>query len=144
MSASPGRPQYEFDPRQNEIISDLAGGLRVVGLLLVILGVLYLLGLFGTIAQANRTRDVIGPAILIGVSALIALSLGVWFRRSSASFRRIVETSGRDIDYLVTALDELRKSFSLLRALILVYAALIVIGLIAGLVTVALRESGRA
>jgi hypothetical protein len=142
MSEIPHRPQYEFDSRQSEVVSDLASGLRVVGLLLVILGILYLLGLFALIAQTIQDRQALGSAILVGVSALIALSLGVWFRRSAWSFQRIVETAGRDIDHLITALDELRKSFSLLRTIIVIYAVLILLGLIVGLAVMFLERSG--
>jgi energy-converting hydrogenase Eha subunit F len=43
-------------------------------------------------------------------------------------------TQGRDIDNLMAALNELRKPFSLIRTLIMVYAVLILIGLIAVLI----------
>jgi hypothetical protein len=79
--------------------------------------------------------------ILAGVALLVPLSLGVWFRRAASSFRQIVQTSGRDVDNLMAALEDLRKSFSLLRAIIVIYAALIVIGLVAVIIAALLRST---
>jgi hypothetical protein len=133
MSADGGRGQYEFNHDQSRIIVDLASGLRIVGLLLFLFGALTAAALIPQLFGHGWDRRFAGPALVMGAAALIYLSLGWWFQKSASSFGAVAGTQGRDIDHLMDALNELRKSFSLVRTLIMVYGVIILIGLIAAL-----------
>jgi hypothetical protein len=134
MSTDPNRGQYEFNEQENAVIADLASGVRIVGFVLFLLGVLQAIGLFATLNNVKWDGRFAGPALLIGAAALIYLSFGWWFSKSSSAFMNVATTQGRDIDNLMVGLNELRKPFSLIRTLILVYAVIVVVGLIAVLI----------
>jgi len=135
MSSDGNRGQYEFSEEQGRVIADLSSGVRLVGILLFLFGAFYLVGLILTVVKLGWTPHFTGPGVLIIVSALIYLSFGWWFQKSSAAFDDVVTTQGRDIDNLMVALDELRKPFALIRTLIMLYAVLVLIGLVAMLIT---------
>jgi hypothetical protein len=130
MSAEGDRKQYEFNDQQSAIILDLASGLRLVGFLLLLVGVFQTIGLITTIARVGLHGPLIGAALLIAGAALIYLSLGWWFRSSSHSFIEVVATQGKDIDHLMAALNELRKPFSLIRTLVVAYAIFVLFGML--------------
>jgi ABC-type multidrug transport system fused ATPase/permease subunit len=133
MSNDTPRNQFEFSPDQSRIIADLASGLRLVGMLLFLFGILQAVAMITTFARAGVPNHLVGWAFLMGAAALVYLSLGWWFSRSSGSFLSVATTQGHDIDHLMDALDQLRKSFSLMRAIIIAYGIIILIGLIAAL-----------
>ena len=136
MSAGGGSGQYEFNDDQSRVIVDLASGLRIVGLLLFLFGVLTAVTVLTHMFGHGLKWDsrLLGPALVMGAATLIYLSLGWWFQKSSASFDAVAATKGNDVDHLMTALNELRKSFSLIRTLILVYGIFILMGMIAVLI----------
>ena len=131
MSADGGRGQYEFNDDQSRIIVDLASGLRIVGLLLFLFGVLTAVTLLSHLFGMGWNPRIAGPTLVMGAAALIYLSLGWWFQKSATSFVAVAATQGRDVDHLMDALNELRKSFSLVRTLIMIYGVIILIGMIA-------------
>jgi hypothetical protein len=133
--------RYEFTEAQNREIGGLARKMRLVGLVAVILGVVNLiLGLLLLIyafrdqlpAEALRRipedtlKQLAPPSQLWAVvlqavaSGLIFLLIGLWTRSAAAEFRQIVDTSGRDIGHLMSALGSLHKMYSLLYTLIIV------------------------
>lgn len=131
MSSDGSRPQYEFDDHQSAIMADLASGVRLVGLLLFMFGALYAVGLIVTLVKVGWDSRFAGAGLFIAASALIYLSLGWWLQKSSTAFDTVATTQGRDIENLMVALNELRKPFALIRTLILVYAVIVLVGLIA-------------
>jgi hypothetical protein len=72
-----------------------------------------------------------GVAIFTGVTGLIFLLQGVWMRASAASFQRIVDTRGNDIDHLMSALGSLQSMYGQVYMLLLA-------GLLAGLAAIGL------
>src|SRR5262249_55775357 len=129
MSAS---PQYEFSQEQNALIGSLAGKMRFVGLFLVVVGVLNLviagLGL-GAIfrdrvpqswvdqlpAEAKKqveeqkgklpgNDNLWGVALNTAVVGLFYVLIGTWTRSAGGEFQKIVDTAGRDISHLMSAL----------------------------------------
>lgn len=134
MSTDGNRGQYEFNDEQSRIIVDLASGVRVVGLLLFLLGFFQAVTLVATLTRIGWHNRLAGPFLLAGAGALIYLSLGWWFNKSSAAFINVAATQGRDIDNLMVALNELRKPFSLIRTLILVFGVFLLMGLVAALI----------
>jgi hypothetical protein len=131
MSAEGDQRQYEFNNEQSAVILDLASGLRIVGFLLLLVGVFQAIGLITTIVRIGLQGPLVGAALLIAAAALIYLSLGWWFRSSAEGFIAVVGTQGKDIDHLMDALNELRKPFALIRTLIVAYAILILVGMLA-------------
>ncbi len=67
--------------------------LLAVGILTVIIGVM---------------RFHAGPII----SGSLTCVVGLWTQRASVSFRKVVDTQGKDISHLMMALDDLRKLYS--------------------------------
>jgi hypothetical protein len=72
-----------------------------------------------------------GIAITSGVNGLIYLLIGVWTRTASASFKKIVDTTGHDIHHLMDAVSALHKMYALIYTLIVI--ALLVLLAAAGL-----------
>ncbi len=142
--------RYEFTREQNELIGDLAGKMRLVGLIGVVLGILNLLSallLLLFVFQDRLPADMLqripeevrkqmpptaylwGYLLQVAAVGLIFLLLGVWTRSSASSFHQIVDTSGRDISHLMEALDSLRRMYALLYSLIVVTLLVFLVGL---------------
>jgi hypothetical protein len=140
MSASSRTPQpesshqYEFTPEQSETIKSLAGEMRWVAFPLIIIGGLYLLSGFAHIAIALQNRQLILPIIFIGLGAALYLALGIWTKRSAESFTQVTSTAGNDIAHLMSALDNLRKAYSLLALFVKLYVAFLILTMIVALI----------
>ncbi|MFB2937687.1 DUF5362 family protein [Aerosakkonemataceae cyanobacterium BLCC-F154] len=122
--------EYEFSGSQNELIKNLADKMRFVAYFLIAAGVLSVIG------GIFNLRTGLG-AIINGV---VYILIGVWTNSASSAFRRIVETSGSDIENLMGALGELRKLYTLqywLLIIALVFTAIaLVFTVIFGVATV--------
>jgi hypothetical protein len=72
-----------------------------------------------------------GIALNTGVVGLFYLMLGTWTRSAATSFKKIVDTQGQDISFLMKALDSLHSMYSLVYTLLMVVliAGLIFLGL---------------
>lgn len=121
--------QHEFNAEQNKTINDLAAAMELVASLMKVLGAVFLI-LFGLLLlRATETRAGYGPVIALGAAMLICLSIGFWTAGSAQSFRRIVESSNRDLWHLMNALEGLRSMYSLLRTIIIGCLVILVIAL---------------
>jgi len=116
--------EFEFDVNQNDLLEDLSGKMRFVGLLLLFVGALN--GVAGVIILFSKLQDGLS-SILAGV---IFVLIGFWTRQASTSFTQIVETEGQDISNLMIALGELRKLYALQYWMILAGTALLVLDFI--------------
>jgi|HubBroStandDraft_6_1064221.scaffolds.fasta_scaffold1945734_1 disulfide bond formation protein DsbB len=137
------QPQYEFTTDQNKVIDQLARNMRIVAVVMLFIGVLYLLAFVGAIANVYFAPAMIGHPILIGVAMLFYLTMGRWTDAAAKEFQKVVQTTGQDISHPMVALDNLRKLYVLMGAIIKVYLVLALIGLIVvvvTLVTVGLRN----
>jgi hypothetical protein len=105
--------QYEFNPHENKIISQLASKMHFVGLFLLAVGLVMIA--IGVIVVFHA-----GP-IMTGALACV---VGLWTQRASTSLRSVVQTEGRDITHLMDALDDLRKLYSLQYWLLILGVAL--------------------
>jgi hypothetical protein len=142
--------RYEFTTQQNELIGDLAGKMRLVGLVAMVLGVLNMLSailLLVFVFQDRLPADILqripedvranlpptaylwGYLLQAAAAGLIFLMLGSWTRSAAASFQRIVDTTNRDIGHLMEALNSLRKMYSLLYSLIVITVIVFLVGL---------------
>ncbi|MFB2833889.1 DUF5362 family protein [Floridanema evergladense] len=122
--------EYEFSSSQNELIKNLADKMRFVAYFLIAGGVL------GVIGGLLNLRVGVGSII----NGIVYILIGVWTNNAASAFRRIVETTGNDIENLMGALGELRKLYTLqywLLIIALVFIAIaLVFTLIFGLATV--------
>jgi len=116
--------EFEFDVNQNDLLEDLSGKMRFVGLLLLFVGALN--GVAGVIILFSKLQDGLSSI----VAGVIFVLIGFWTRQASTSFTQIVETEGQDISNLMIALGELRKLYALQYWMILAGTALLVLDFI--------------
>jgi hypothetical protein len=114
----PAEKQYEFKEAENKIIGELAAKMHFVGLFMLAMGLLVIA--IGAVVVVHY-----GPI----VSGVLACLIGLWTQRASMSFRNVVNTEGRDISHLISALDDLRKLYSLQFWLLILGVALALLGL---------------
>jgi hypothetical protein len=113
--------QYEFSEEENILVGSLAKKMKFVGIFGIIFGVLEILqGIF-----SDKTAIVQG---------LISIIIGIWTTKASESFQKIVDTQGNDISYLLGALDQLKKLFSLQYWTYLIGAIIVIITIISILI----------
>lgn len=112
--------QYEFTADQNVVIGKLASRMRLAGIVQVVFGALQLVGNCGmsTGEGSMKFSSTASPIYLVLIVA------GALLIAASVSFKRIVDTEGRDISHLMEALG--RFSTSILVQLI----AYIILGLL--------------
>jgi hypothetical protein len=115
--------QYEFKPQENKIIGELAGKMHFVGLFLLAIGVLVIA--IGVVPIHHRVEFHVGPIISGSLTALV----GLWTQRASVSLKSVVYTEGKDISHLISALEDLRKLYSLQFWLLIIALVLAVMGL---------------
>ena len=72
-----------------------------------------------------------GVAIFTGVTGLIFLLQGIWTRSSAASFQKVMDTRGNDIEHLMNAVGSLQSMYGQIYLLLLagLLAAVVAIGL---------------
>jgi hypothetical protein len=64
------------------------------------------------------------------------LLIGIWTLNAGKSFRLVVETKGHDIPHLMSALNSLRKLYTLMFWILIIGLAFMVIAIIAAIVLV--------
>jgi hypothetical protein len=92
--------QYEFSASQNTTFSSLAGSMKVVAIIMMILGALSALNIL--------MGDVV--AALMGG---LYIFIGIWTKSAAESIQNIVNTEGNDIDHLMNAVKDLNKLYNL-------------------------------
>jgi len=116
-------PNYEFTDEQNRVIEPLSDKMGFVGIALIVLGLL---------SAINGILNVVGDSALVWENFLFAgifLLLGFLTRRAAHSFRLIVITQGQDISFLMAALDEMRKAYTIQYWVFVAGAILLAIGI---------------
>jgi len=131
-SSEPG--QYEFNDRQNAVIQSLASAMRWVAMPMLVLGILYIFpGVMHLAAAVRDARQLLAGLLLLLVAALY-FTLGIWMGRAADSFSLVVSTSRNDITHLMEALDNLRKTYSVLSLFVKIYVAIVIIAFVLGLI----------
>ena len=102
------RTRYEFTPDQEQVIGDLAGKMRFVGGLLLLLS-LFIVGQVIHMAARLGLFDVYGT-----LNAIVFGLLGYWTLSAAGGFSEVVRTVGWDVPHLMDALRSLRKMYALL------------------------------
>lgn len=113
MTTASHPSSYEFSAPENVLIRQLVDAMRFVAAAsLALAALLLILGVAGLSVQG---RAVLGPALGNFAQALVFALIGVWLQRAVDAFNAIVERTGDDITYLLRALNELTRVFSLQR-----------------------------
>jgi len=102
--------EYEFSESQNELVRDLSSKMNIYSIIMLVLGVIGLL--MGLIAIAKG-------GVISAIQGITNGVIGFLTMRAAASFKRIVDTEGSDMENLMGALGELRKLYTLQIALII-------------------------
>ena len=131
--------EYEFTPEQNDLIARLSNAMRWVSVPMLALGALCTVNLIMSIVWLVQTKNyqdwhAIGTILYLLVSTLLFMAFAVWTSRSSFEFWQITETRGQDISHLMSALDGLRKVFSVLATFVKVFIAIMLLALVLNLV----------
>ena len=134
--------QYEFTGDQNQLIGSLGGKMRLVGLVMLIMGVctLFMAALIAIGGQSEAKLKELPPATfwsIVGyyaIAGLFYLLLGSWTRSSGGSFQQIVTSRGQDISRLMDALGSLHKIYTVLYVLCIVAIILFVALVVAAIV----------
>lgn len=134
--------QYEFTGEQNQLIGSLAGKMRLVGLVMLIMGfcTLFMAILIAVGGQSEGKLKELPPATFwsivayYAIAALFYLLLGSWTRNAAGSFQQIVDTRGQDISRLMDALGALHKIYSVLYTLCVVAIVLFVLFVVGAVV----------
>lgn len=121
--------QYEFSGSQNELIGDLAKKMNFVGILMIASGVISIIVGIVTLFASQGAFDF--SSIVNGVLLLL---IGFWTRNAAQAFRRVVNTTGTDIENLMGALGELRKLYTLQYWLTIVVLIFLALGLLLGII----------
>ncbi len=116
--------EYEFNPEQNAVIRELAGVMNVAGLVLMALAIVTILYAGAFIAGVGRDPT---PLVFAAFCAPMVIA-GFWVRGAAEPLLKIVDTEGKDITHLMSALSELRRIFSLLRTGFAVSLGIAVVG----------------
>lgn len=117
---------YEFSAQQNQLIGELGKKMGLVGLVLAALGGLSMaLSVLGLVATGGRGAGSIVPG-------LVMLLMGVWTKKASGGFKRIVKTEGSDMQHLMDALGEMKNLYGVLYGLALTGVILLALAFVAG------------
>lgn len=126
--------EYEFSSSQNELIGDLAKKMSFVATLSIAAGVLVLISGIIILISAFAEPQSFAQAINSLIQGTFFLLIGIWTRNAGSAFKRIVTTSGADVENLMGALGELRKLYTLQYWLVILVLVFIVVALISGII----------
>lgn len=129
---------YEFSGSQNELIGDLAKKMNFVGILMIASGIISLIAGIVTLFAAFSGGAFDFSSIVNGVLLLL---IGLWTRNAAQAFRRVVDTTGTDIENLMGALGELRKLYTLQYWLTIIVLIFLVLALLLGIIATIARAA---
>lgn len=127
--AQPAAPQgqYEFTEAQNRVIAKLASRMRLAGVIQIVFGSLQLLGNCG-LSTGEGSLKLSSSASPVYLALVVA---GAILIAAAASFRRIVDTEGKDITHLMEALSRLSTSILVQLITYAVLGLLLVLAIVA-------------
>ena len=127
LKASPAAASaagYEFDTQQNTQLTQLAAAMGVVGVGLQLLGLVCVIAAVQQLLVGSRSF------VAMLVQGLLLIPMGLWTRGAAVQFLRIVRTQGTDVPVLMEAVQQLTKTYTLQKWLILLVLALLVLATI--------------
>jgi sulfite exporter TauE/SafE len=117
---------YEFTSAQNQLIGTLAKRMKFVAIFFIVLGAIVAAG-----GLFSLSRGIEG-IITIFMAALYII-IGIWTIKAADSFKKIVDTAESDISYLMNALNELKKLYTLQYVLMIIAIIFVGIAFLAGI-----------
>lgn len=153
-------PEYEFSDQQNAVIGDLARKMSLVGFALMLFGILQIASGITTFISGRNPERILKVAKDAGVPAeqlqrleaaltggglfspftiaaistilvgVLLMMLGTWNQQAAGGFAGMVLTKGQDIARLMDALGALRKKYSLIYNMIMIFAIFTLISLV--------------
>jgi hypothetical protein len=122
--------QYEFDEQENSVFRDLAGVMKFCGTMMLIAGPLLVIS-----GITSLMHKEFGGAIgQIGTGVGLFL-MGNWTGDASKTIAKIVDTEGNDITHLISAMIDLRKTFTMQQKLLIGVVILVIGGLAFGILS---------
>jgi sulfite exporter TauE/SafE len=118
---------YEFTGAQNQLISTLAKRMKFVAIFFIVLGAIVAAGGLFTLSRG------IEGIVTIFMGALYII-IGIWTIRAANSFKQIVDTEQSDISYLMNALNELKKLYTLQYVLMIIAIVFMGIAILGGII----------
>ena len=115
---------YEFTAEQNQVIGSLAGRMRWVSIMFVLIGI----GLFISLIPNIQAEVQWVIVVASGLFALINLVKGIVFYRPVDNLSNIVEREGTDIAELMQAFQELTQGFSWMVILNIILIVMLIAG----------------
>lgn len=124
---APGAP-YEFNDGENLTISDVARYARLWGIISLVSGILTLFaavgvtvmgGAIAAMAAQSSSKALSSSAIIAAVgvalipAAIVSIVGGIFYMRSGAALRSVVETQGNDIELLTQSIRALTLAFKI-------------------------------
>ena len=117
---------YEFTGAQNQLIGTLAKRMKFVAIFFIVLGAIVAAG-----GLFSLSRGIEG-IITIFMAALYII-IGIWTIKAADSFKKIVDTAESDVSYLMNALNELKKLYTLQYVLMIIAIIFVGIAFLAGI-----------
>ena len=117
---------FEFTPIQDDVIRSLSKRMYFVGTIYVIASII--------VALAGLVALMFSPMIGAFYFLLLIpeLLVGIWTIHAAHSFRKIVDTQGRDIPHLMMALSSLRKLYTLMFWLLIAALVFMILAIAVG------------
>jgi len=101
-------PSFEFTDEQKESFRALATSMSFLGACTMILG-----GLSAVFALGAIYESFIPNGIFAGIYAAILLLMASWLLSAGRSLSAMMRTRGRDVQYLMEAVHQLRRLFGM-------------------------------
>ncbi|MBL8822379.1 MAG: hypothetical protein JNJ77_07310 [Planctomycetia bacterium] len=138
-SAIIGHEPYEFTPAQNEVIGELGNSLKWVSIPIFALGAFCLMNFIFFLMLAFKTGNLtnwhsFAVGLLLIMQFLFFLLMARWTTTASLGFHAITQTKGKDISFLMIALNNLRAMFSVLAFCVKAFLIISIISLIMNLI----------
>lgn len=134
-----GHEPFEFTPSQNEVIGELGNSLKWVSIPIFALGAFCLMNFIFFLMLAFKTGNLtnwhsFAIGLLLIMQFLFFLLMARWTTTASLGFQAITKTTGKDISFLMIALNNLRAMFSVLAFCVKAFLIISIISLIMNLI----------
>ena len=114
-SSPPPEDSYEFSDDHKESFRALAMSMTFLGVFTMLIG-----GLSAVFALGALYEGFTPNGVVIGATAVVQMLMASWLLSASRSLSAMMRTRGRDVDYLMEAVAQLRRYFGLTLVLLMV------------------------
>ena len=128
-SPSPG-DNYEFTEAQNVEFRNAAYWIGIMGRLAIVCGVLMSLG-------------IIALRFDLLIQGIVSIIIGIWTLNVASAFKRVADTTGRDVENMIEAVLNLKKLYRL-QVVLIVIVIVAVLVLLAVSVLVSIQAGSSA